>query len=148
MIKYAHTNIITDDWKRLAEFYITVFDCQPLYPERDLRGEWLDRATAIKDANLKGIHLKLPGYDESLPTLEIFQYNKNENGLKPMANRKGYGHIAFSVDDVPTMLNRVLENGGSRIGEVVETEVSEVGTLSFVYARDIDGNIIELQNWK
>jgi lactoylglutathione lyase len=148
MIKYAHTNIITDDWKRLAEFYITVFDCQPLYPERDLRGEWLDRATAIKDANLKGIHLKLPGYSESLPTLEIFQYNKNENGLKPMANRKGYGHIAFRVDDVPTMLNRVLENGGSRIGEVVETEVSDLGTLSFVYARDIDGNIIELQNWK
>lgn len=148
MIKYAHTNIITDDWKRLAEFYITVFDCKPLYPERDLRGEWLDRATAIKDANLRGIHLKLPGYDESLPTLEIFQYNHNENGLIPMANRKGYGHIAFRVDDVPTVLNRVLENGGSRMGELVETEVSELGTLSFVYARDIDGNIIELQNWR
>jgi lactoylglutathione lyase len=148
MIKYAHTNIITDDWKRLAEFYITVFDCKPLYPERDLKGEWLDRATAIKDANLQGIHLKLPGYDEHLPTLEIFQYNKSENGLRPMANRTGYGHIAFRVDDVPTMLNRVLENGGSRIGEVVETEMSEMGTLSFVYARDIDGNIIELQNWR
>lgn len=147
MIKYAHTNIITDDWKRLAEFYITVFDCQPLYPERDLRGEWLDRATAIKDANLRGIHLKLPGYDESLPTLEIFQYNHNEDGLKPMANRKGYGHIAFRVDDVPTILNKVLENGGSRMGEVVETQVSEIGTLSFVYARDIDGNIVELQKW-
>lgn len=147
MIKYAHTNIITDDWKRLAEFYITVFDCKPLYPERDLRGEWLDRATAIKDANLRGIHLKLPGYDESLPTLEIFQYNHNEDGLKPMANRKGYGHIAFRVDDVSKILNRVLENGGSRMGELVETEVSELGTLSFVYARDIDGNIIELQNW-
>jgi lactoylglutathione lyase len=147
MIKYAHTNIITDDWKRLAEFYINVFDCKPLYPERDLRGEWLDRATAIKDANLKGIHLKLPGYDESLPTLEIFQYNHNEDGLKPMANRKGYGHIAFRVDDVPNVLNRVLENGGSRMGELVETEVSELGTLSFVYARDIDGNIIELQKW-
>jgi predicted enzyme related to lactoylglutathione lyase len=147
MIKYAHTNIITDDWRRLADFYITVFDCKPLYPERDLRGEWLDRATAIKNANLRGIHLKLPGYDESLPTLEIFQYNHNENGLKPMANRKGYGHIAFRVDDVATILNRVLENGGSRVGELVETEVSELGTLSFVYARDIDGNIIELQNW-
>jgi len=147
MIKYAHTNIITDDWRRLADFYITVFDCKPLYPERDLRGEWLDRATAIKDANLRGIHLKLPGYDESLPTLEIFQYNHNEIGLKPMANRKGYGHIAFRVDDVATILNRVLENGGSRVGELVETEVSELGTLSFVYARDIDGNIIELQNW-
>lgn len=148
MIKYAHTNIITDDWRRLAEFYITVFGCQPLYPERDLKGEWLDRATTIKGSHLKGIHLRLPGYDETLPTLEIFQYDSNENGSSILPNRKGFGHIAFRVDDVPKVLNNVLEHGGSRFGELVETEVQNVGTLTFVYARDIDGNIIELQHWK
>lgn len=148
MIKYAHTNIITDDWQRLAEFYITVFDCKPLYPERDLEGEWLDRATAIKGSHLKGIHLRLPGYEDALPTLEIFQYDKNEMGLQILPNRKGYGHIAFKVDDVPNVLARVLQHGGSRIGELVETEVPEVGTLTFVYAKDIDGNIVELQHWK
>jgi predicted enzyme related to lactoylglutathione lyase len=148
MIKYAHTNIITDDWRRLAEFYVTVFDCKPLYPERDLKGEWLDRATAIKGSHLKGIHLQLPGYDDSLPTLEIFQYDKNENGSSILPNRKGYGHIAFRVDDVSQVLSRVLENGGSRFGELVETEVQNVGTLTFVYAKDIDGNIVELQQWK
>jgi catechol 2,3-dioxygenase-like lactoylglutathione lyase family enzyme len=148
MIKYAHTNIITDDWRRLAEFYITVFDCKPLYPERDLKGEWLDRATTIKGSHLKGIHLRLPGYDEGLPTLEIFQYDSNENGSSILPNRKGLGHIALRVDDVPKVLNNVLEHGGSRFGELVETEVQNVGTLTFVYARDIDGNIIELQHWK
>jgi catechol 2,3-dioxygenase-like lactoylglutathione lyase family enzyme len=148
MIKYAHTNIITDDWRRLAEFYITVFGCKPLYPERDLKGEWLDRATTIKGSHLKGIHLRLPGYDEALPTLEIFQYDSNENGSSILPNRKGFGHIAFRVDDVPKVLNNVLEHGGSRFGELVETEVQNVGTLTFVYARDIDGNIIELQHWK
>lgn len=148
MIKYAHTNIITDDWRRLAEFYVTVFDCKPLYPERDLKGEWLDRATAIKGSHLKGIHLRLPGYDDTLPTLEIFQYDKNENGSSILPNRKGFGHIAFKVDDVSQVLSRVLEHGGSRFGELVETEVQNVGTLTFVYARDIDGNIVELQQWK
>jgi predicted enzyme related to lactoylglutathione lyase len=148
MIKYAHTNIITDDWRRLAEFYITVFDCKPLYPERDLKGEWLDRATAIKGSHLKGIHLRLPGYDDALPTLEIFQYDNNENGSSILPNRKGFGHIAFRVDDVPKVLNNVLEHGGSRFGELVETEVQNVGMLTFVYAKDIDGNIIELQQWK
>lgn len=148
MIKYAHTNIITDDWKRLAEFYITVFECKPLYPERDLRGEWLERATSVKDAHLKGIHLSLPGFEEALPTLEIFQYENNENGLWPQANRRGFGHIAFRVDDVPAMLNRILQHGGSRVGELVETEVADVGILNFVFAKDIDGNIIELQQWR
>jgi len=148
MIKYAHTNIITDDWKRLADFYITVFDCTPLYPERDLHGEWLDRATSIKNARLGSIRLLMPGSDQNLPTLEIFQYDKNENAQATMANRKGFGHIAFRVDDVPRALDRVLQNGGSRVGELVETEVANVGTLTFVYAKDIDGNIVELQQWR
>ena len=148
MIKYAHTNIITDDWKRLAEFYIQVFECTPLYPERDLHGEWLERATSIKNAHLRGIHLRMPGYEETLPTIEIFQYDSNENGLATLANRRGFSHIAFRVDDVPKVLDRVLQNGGSRVGELVETKVDNVGTLTFVYAKDIDGNIVELQHWK
>ncbi len=74
MIKFAHINIITDDWRKLASFYINVFDCKPIYPERDLKGNWLDKATGIQNARLKGIHLTLPGYDNNLPTLEIFQY--------------------------------------------------------------------------
>ncbi|MEO6166964.1 MAG: hypothetical protein ABIO46_10715, partial [Chitinophagales bacterium] len=94
-MQYAHTNIITDDWKRLAEFYILVFDCKPLFPERDLKGEWLDKATGLKDAHLTGIHLALPGYDGKSPTLEIFQYGNNEAGLPSVINRKGYGHLAF-----------------------------------------------------
>ncbi len=57
MIKYAHTNIITDDWKKLSDFYIAVFGCRPIPPKRDLRGAWLDKATGIKDAHLQGIHL-------------------------------------------------------------------------------------------
>jgi len=148
MIKYVHTNIITDDWKRLADFYITVFDCKPLYPQRDLQGEWLDRATAIKGSHLKGIHLQLPGYADSSPTLEIFQYSENENGPSIRPNRKGFGHIAFKVDDVNQALERVLQHGGSRVGEMVETEVPDVGRLTFVYAKDIDGNIVELQSWQ
>jgi predicted enzyme related to lactoylglutathione lyase len=148
MIKYAHTNIITDDWKRLAEFYIQVFECTPLYPERDLYGEWLERATSIKNAHLRGIHLRMPGYEETLPTIEIFQYDRNENGLATLANRRGFSHIAFRVDDVSKILDRVLQNGGSRVGELVETEVDNVGTLTFVYAKDIDGNIVELQQWR
>lgn len=147
-IKFAHTNIITDDWKKLAGFYIKVFGCRPLFPERDLEGPWLDKSTGVPNARLRGIHLALPGYDDNLPTLEIFQYGTNiENGL-PLSNRKGFGHIAFKVDDVQKVLDLVLENGGSQVGELVETEIPGAGVITFVYARDIDGNIVELQNWK
>jgi predicted enzyme related to lactoylglutathione lyase len=148
MTTFVHTNIITDDWKRLAAFYINVFDCKPVYPERDLRGGWLDKATSMTNAHIIGMHLALPGYADNLPTLEIFQYDSNEPQLTPLANRKGFGHIAFKVDNVQEMLEKVLVNGGSQLGELVQTEVKNVGTLTFVYAQDIDGNIIEIQHWK
>ena len=148
MIKFAHTNIITDDWKRLAEFYINVFGCRPLLPERDLSGEWLEKSTAVENAHIRGIHLVLPGFEGNSPTLEIFQYDENlDNGLS-VANRKGFGHIAFVVDDVQAVLEKVLENGGSVVGEIVESEIKNAGIITFVYARDLDGNIIELQSWR
>ena len=36
-MKFVHTNIITDNWRKLADFYIKVFDCKPVLPERDLK---------------------------------------------------------------------------------------------------------------
>ena len=148
MIKFTHTNIITNDWKKLADFYINVFDCKPLLPERDLKGNWLDKATNIENAHLIGIHLALPGYENNLPTLEIFQYDNNLENLEGFTNRKGFSHIAFKVDNVQETLNNLIQNGGTQLGEVIETEVTNAGHLTFVYAKDIDGNIIEIQNWK
>ncbi len=148
MIKFAHTNIITNDWKRVADFYINVFDCKPLSPERNLKGNWLDKATNIENAHLIGIHLALPGYENDLPTLEIFQYDNNLDNLEGFINRIGLGHMAFKVDNVQEILNKLIQNGGTLLGEVIETEVANVGHLTFVYARDIDGNIVEIQNWK
>ena len=52
-IKYAHTNLIAVDWRKLAQFYIDVFACKPQYPERDLCGEWVDKLTNIDDVSIR-----------------------------------------------------------------------------------------------
>ncbi len=147
MIKFAHTNIIAQDWKKLAQFYIDVFDCQPIYPERDLKGDWIDKATALKNTHIKGIHLRSPGYDNSGQTLEIFQYNATEKTKKTI-NASGFSHIAFSVNNLPNILQKLLDNGGSQLGEIVENKIADTGTIIFVYTKDPEGNIIEIQHWK
>ena len=58
-IKYVHTNLVARDWRKLADFYIQVFDCQPVPPQRDHHGEWLERLTGVEGASLQGIHLRL-----------------------------------------------------------------------------------------
>ena len=146
-MKYVHTNIVAKDWKLLADFYIKVFGCKPVLPERDIKGDWLEKGTAVKNASLHGIHLLLPGYDNDGPTLEIFQYNKNEEKPIPVANREGFGHIAFLVADIEYILDKMISHGGTKLGEVVSKKL-DYGTIEFTYAKDPEGNIIELQAWE
>ena len=145
--KYVHTNLIARDWKRLVQFYSEVFGCQPKGPERDLSGRWLDSVNAVPRAHLRGVHLRLPGYGDDGPTLEIFNYDQLIECDLPAANRCGFGHIAFAVDDVDQALQAVIAAGGSAVGKVAMTEVDGVGVLRVVYARDPEGNIVELQKW-
>jgi predicted enzyme related to lactoylglutathione lyase len=116
--RYRHTNLVAQDWRRLAAFYERVFGCTPLPPERDLRGAWLDRATGLVAAHLRGIHLRLPGCGPDGPTLEVFEYERSENRAEPVANRLGYGHLAFAVPDVDAALAAVVSEGGRALGQV------------------------------
>lgn len=145
--KYKHTNIVARDWERLARFYGEVFGCERVPPERHLSGVWLDKGTGVVDAEFSGVHLRLPGCGADAPTLEIYQYAANEDKPSPAANREGFGHIAFEVEDVAAGLAEIVEHGGGALGEVTEHDVPGVGPLTFVYATDPEGNIIELQHW-
>jgi len=147
-IKFAHVNIISKDWRALADFYIRVFDCKPKPPERDLSGKWVDELTSLTNTRIRGMHLLLPGYETDGPTLEIFEYNKNTGNQKKEINLEGFGHIAFAVDDVEKKLQLLLENGGSVVGKLIDTEIEGSGKISVVYARDPEGNIVEIQKWQ
>lgn len=146
-MRYAHTNIISSDWKKLSDFYIKVFGCKVVPPQRDQSGQWLDQGTGVRDAHLTGVHLLLPGYGDGGPTLEIYSYSKVLSSPTVEPNSRGIGHIAFEVDDVNSILLSVLEHGGSKNGEISSRHVPGVGKITFVYARDPDGNLIELQSW-
>ena len=147
-IRYVHTNLVAKDWRKLAEFYIAVFGCKPVPPERDLSGEWLERLTGLENPRIRGVHLALPGYGEGGPTLEIFGYEPDCQREQPgRINRQGFGHIAFQADSVEEVLQRLIEHGGKPLGEIVAKEYEGIGTLTVVYAEDPEGNFIEIQNW-
>jgi catechol 2,3-dioxygenase-like lactoylglutathione lyase family enzyme len=145
--KFVHTNIVAQDWRKLAQFYEQVLGCVPVPPERDLAGLWLEAATGVPEVRIQGMHLRLPGYGEGGPTLEIFQYNDQVERQGTVINRPGLAHLAFAVDDVATARQAVLDAGGGEIGEVTTLEVAGAGRVTFVYLTDPEGNILELQRW-
>jgi catechol 2,3-dioxygenase-like lactoylglutathione lyase family enzyme len=145
--KYKHTNIVARDWRKLAGFYQRILGCKPVPPERANTGEWVERATSVPGAEVRGIHLRLPGYGDDGPTLEIFEYNKTKKRPETAINRPGFAHLAFEVDDVEAARDEVLAAGGGCIGDLTTTEITGAGTITFVYVTDPEGNIIELQKW-
>jgi len=146
-MRFSHTNIAAKDWKLLSSFYINVFNCRVKPPERNLSGDWLDKATGLKKARLSGVHLLLPGHGDTGPTLEIFTYEDTHESDQIMANYTGFTHIAFEVEEVETTLKIALSNGAGLLGEVTEKKIENAGILKFVYFRDPEGNIVEIQSW-
>ena len=146
-VKYKHTNIVAADWRKLAGFYGHVFGCEPIPPERAAVGEWVERCTGVLGAEVRGVHLRLPGYGNDGPTLEIFQYNRAEQRPATAINRPGLAHLAFEVDDVEAARDAVVVAGGRCAGELVTVEIHGAGTITLIYMTDPEGNLIELQKW-
>jgi len=145
--KYVHTNLIAEDWRALAGFYQEVFGCIPVPPERDFQGEELEAGTGIPGVHLRGIHLRLPGYRDSGPTLEIFSYTPQAVRTNTAVNRPGFAHIAFQVEDVLSARAAVLAAGGKPAGEVVTLTIANGAKVTWCYLADPEGNLIELQSW-
>jgi len=144
--RFGHVNLVGRDWRRLAAFYRDVFGCELVPPERDYSGPDLDAATRLRAAHLAGAHLRLPGHGETGPTLEIYQYDEMLDGVGSAANRPGWGHIAFQVPDVHAALETVVANGGGS-GTVVTLTTTDGRHVTWCYASDPDGNLVELQQW-
>ena len=148
MFRYVHTNIIAKDAAKLIAFYKLALKCKSIGQTRDLCGPWLDGLTGLPNPHITGEHLLLPGYDDNHPTLEIFSYDSLRDTLPPEVNRPGFAHIAFEVDDVEATLAEIIASGGGQVGEVVTAAYPNDMEAVFVYARDPEGNIIELQSWR
>jgi predicted enzyme related to lactoylglutathione lyase len=145
--RYAHTNLIADDWRALADFYARVFGCTPVPPARDYAGEGIEKGSGVPGAHLRGMHLRLPGFGDAGPTLEIFSYDQMAPRPATVVNRPGYGHIAFAVDDVAAARTRVFAEGGQAVGEIVTLTTAAGTKVTWCYVTDPEGNVIELQAW-
>ncbi len=58
----------------------------------------------------------------------------------PAANRPGLRHVAFQVNDVRSVVERIQEAGWQTVGEIVNYE----DTFLLCYVRGPEGLIVEL----
>lgn len=148
MFRYTHTNLIVHDLEGMLDFYETVLHCRRIGQKRDHSAPWIAAMTGVAGAHIVGEHLLLPGWGDNLPTLEVFTYKQALEILPHEINRPGFAHLSFEVDDVAETLALAIAHGGSQLGELVKAPYPNGKEATFVYLRDPEGNILELQSWR
>ncbi|MGE4504009.1 MAG: VOC family protein [Desulfovibrionaceae bacterium] len=134
-----HTGIVVTDLRRAAAFYAETFGFAEVSSARE-RGGFIEGLVGLTNVELTWV--KMTAEDGSL--LELLQYHSPRSPERPglqEANALGCSHVAFTVDDLEATLDRVQGHGGDKGTGV---QASPDGKVLVAYARDPEGNILEL----
>lgn len=105
-----------------------------------LSGEWIDRIFGLRERDGRGRDGSRP---DGSDMFEIVRFHSPSAGAQepaPAANRPGLRHIAFIVDDVRGVVDRIREAGWETVGEIVDFE----NTFLLCYICGPEGLIVEL----
>ncbi len=134
---YWHSGFVVADLDRSVRFYA---DGLGLSLIRRFRTDSAPSAQvlAYERVDVKGALLEVgPG-----AILELLEYVEPRTAARQISERHviGSAHLALLVDDVEAALDALVEYGGTRHNDPVQTEPGKVLT----YAQDPDGNWLEL----
>jgi catechol 2,3-dioxygenase-like lactoylglutathione lyase family enzyme len=133
---YHHVGVRVSDMAEAIEFYQGALEARILVEPYEISGEVADRITGVEGARMRMCQI---GFDEGF--VELFQF---ETSLPAPASPVPYVHqrvlhFGLQVDDVAGALQRVESHGGQRV-----FEPRPLGSVTYCYCRDPDGNVIEL----
>ncbi|MEQ9299790.1 MAG: hypothetical protein RIF33_14550 [Cyclobacteriaceae bacterium] len=120
-MRFAHTNIVSSNWKELADFYVKTFNCKIVPPLRKQSGDWLDKGTGLKNANLEGAHLLLP-------VMALMGRHLRSTNTKSLTNEPLHYPIHRALDILPLksrMCNMYWKTSSKMVGKPLERSQKE-----------------------
>ena len=153
--KIDHVGIIVNDLPSAKAFFLD-FGLEVI-GEGKVEGEWVKRMerviglqdikedvaklrTSDSDANIEIVMLRTPDGETNI---ELVKFNapSNEIGIQhPLANTLGIQHIAFNVEDIEALVNKLVKKGAERISDIYRYE----NAYKLCYVRGPEGIILEL----
>ena len=135
---FSHTGITVSDFNTAVRFYWDVFGC-PLVGVSDQPPDRI-RAFFGVDAEqptCKTGWLRVPGG----AVIEIFEFRPDQPPVEVPWNRVGLTHLCFNVRNTQKWHDYLVSKG---VEIVARPEQSPNGGQWFFFAKDLDGNLIEL----
>jgi len=153
--KIDHVGIIVNDLPAAKAFFLD-FGLEVL-GEGKVEGEWVKRMerviglqdikedvaklrTSDSDANLEIVMLRTPDGETNI---ELVKFNKPSNKIgiqHPLTNTLGIQHIAFNVEDIEALVNKLTKKGAELISDIYGYE----NAYKLCYVRGPEGIILEL----
>lgn len=138
-----HVAICTPDLDRLAAFYTDVIGF-----DEAMATSWSDRPLIDRMIGLTGSAARQVMLRAGNAYLELFEYTSPEpTPADPDRNpaNHGYTHFCLDVTDIDAEYERLSAKGMSFHSPPPTRDEMSGGPIRAIYARDPDGNIVELQ---
>ena len=134
---FSHTGITVADFDRFVQFYAEHFGCQ-LVAVGDSEAAWIRGFFGVdaEEARCRIGWLRTPGGG----MLEIFEFTPQQPAESVTWNRVGLTHISFDVKNSYKWHDDLVKKGVQIVSDVEESKHGH----TFFFARDFDGNLIEL----
>jgi catechol 2,3-dioxygenase-like lactoylglutathione lyase family enzyme len=135
---FVHIGLVVEDLDETVRFLeLLGFDCgEPGV----FGGEWIDRIIGLQDVTVEVVMARGPDGSDVFEVVRFRSPSAAAQEPAPAANRPGLRHVAFKVDDVRGVVDRLREGGWETVGEIVDYE----NTFRLCYVRGPEGIIFEL----
>ncbi len=140
IIAADHTGITVSNLERSLDFWRDVLGFE-LSHRAHQKGEMAEQITGVREAELLLAVLKTPGHK-----IELLEYRAPANRKQQVHLRPcdvGSAHVAFVVDDLDAVLERIAASRWKAAGKPQMLTVGPNAGRRVVYVRDPDGTTIE-----
>jgi catechol 2,3-dioxygenase-like lactoylglutathione lyase family enzyme len=138
-----HTSYTVRDMARSLAFYRDLLGFEVIQERPEVTAEYFRAIVGLPDCVVHAVLMKIPGTTHHL---ELFEYRHPRGAaLDLQPNNPGSSHIAYLVDDLRALYERLAASGlGSFVSDPVYLDKGPNAGGWALYMRDPDGILIEL----
>ena len=136
--RMEHVGIVVDDLATATAFFVELG--LELQGEQPVEGGWVDRVVGLEGVQAEIAMLQTPDGHGRLELAKFHAPAGPGGDRHAPANTPGMRHLAFAVDDIDAVLERLQARGAELVGEVERYKDS----YRLCYVRGPEGIIVEL----
>ncbi len=130
---FVHVGLVVEDLDETVRFLALLgFDCGG---PGVFSGAWIDRIVGLENVTVEVVMARAPDGSDMFEVVRFHSPSAGAHERAPAANRPGLRPVAFRVDDVRGVVDRVREAGWETVGEIVDFE----NTFLLCYVRGPEG---------